>query len=451
MSDLTCAFEDLPERLALPEAVRRDAPIAVRVRPPGSKSLTNRALLLAALAEGESELRGALIEADDARRMIAAVKVLGASVEVEGGTVRVRGVGGRWKVGPEGATVDLNNAGTATRFLAASVLASPGPITVTGNERMQQRPIGELVDILGQLGVRAEYLGSPGCPPVRLTPPALDADGVPTVEIPTTQSSQFISALLLVGSALPRGITVRLVGEITSASYIRMTIDQMDGLGITVKASADLRVIRVEPGLTRFVTEIEPDASGACFWWAAGALRRDLRVFVDGIPERSVQGDAGFPEVLEAMGCAIRRDDRGVAVIGPETLRATRADLSDMPDAGPALGVVCAHADGRSVIRGVRTLRVKETDRIAAMRWELAKIGSVVTEDLNGDPDAMAVDPVDGSDASEVSFATYDDHRMAMSLALVSLRRGGVVIEDPKCVGKTYPTFWREWDRLVRP
>jgi 3-phosphoshikimate 1-carboxyvinyltransferase len=448
MHPMLLPFDALPDRLELPAPARAAAPIAVRVRPPGSKSLTNRALLLAALAEGRSELRGALVDADDARRMIDAVRVLGAEVEVEGTTVRVRGVGGRWKVGADGAVVDLNNAGTATRFLAASVLASDGPITVTGNERMRQRPIGELIDVLVQLGVTAEYLGAHGCPPVRLTPPAA-FETAPVVEIPTTRSSQFISALLLVGSVLPKGITVKLVGEITSASYIRMTIDQMDGLGIVVKSSEDLRVIRVEPGLSRFVTDIEPDASGACFWWAAGALRDDLRVFVEGIPERSVQGDAKFPEVLASMGCSVRRDGDAVAVVGPKRLAAARADLKDMPDAGPALAVVAAYAEGRSVIRGVRTLRVKETDRIAAIRMELAKIGSAVTENLNGDPDAMAVDPIAGDAGGPVVFETYDDHRMAMSLALVALRRGGVVIDDPRCVGKTYPGYWAELARVM--
>lgn len=449
MNDSMLAFDDLPERLELAEVGAFGTIRTVRVRPPGSKSLTNRALLLAALAEGESVLRGALIEADDARRMVAAVRLLGAEVEVDGGTVRVRGVGGRWKVGAGGATVDLNNAGTATRFLAASVLASDGPITVTGNDRMQQRPIGELVEILGQLGVRAEYLGVEGCPPVRLTPPWEKSEGTPRVRIPTTQSSQFISAMLLVGSVMERGIAVELVGEITSASYIWMTIRQMRALGIDVEARDDLREIVVAPGLSAFETDIEPDASGACFWWAAGALRGDLLVFVDGIPADSVQGDAGFPSALEAMGCAVERDVKGVAVVAPERLRGAEIDLKDMPDAGPALAVVAAFADAPTVIRGVRTLRVKETDRIAAVRIELAKIGCTIEEDFGGDPDVMQAVPGDDP-GGPVSFATYDDHRMAMSLALVSLRRGGVTVEDPKCVGKTYPTFWLEWSRLIR-
>jgi len=448
MNDLMRTLDELPGRLVLPGVGLFEPARAVRVRPPGSKSLTNRALLLAALGEGESVLRGALIEADDAQRMIAAVRVLGAEVEVDGWTVRVRGVGGRWKVGGDGVTVDLNNAGTATRFLAASVLASDGAITVTGNERMRQRPIGELVGILAQLGVGAEYLGAEGCPPVRLTPPAASAGGTARVSIPTTQSSQFISALLLVGSVMERGIAVELVGEITSASYIRMTIEQMRALGVAVEASDDLREIVVTPGLASFETEIEPDASGACFWWAAGALRTDLRVFVEGLGRGSVQGDAGFPAALEAMGCSVERDGDAVAVVGGERLRGSEIDLRDMPDAGPALAVVAAFAGSATVIRGVRTLRVKETDRIAAVRAELGKIGCVVEEDFGGDPDAMRVVPGEDPGGS-VSFATYDDHRMAMALALVSLRRPGVTIEDPKCVGKTYPTFWQEWARVV--
>lgn len=452
--DLTQLLDRLPRVLTLPPVPRAPAPIAVRVRPPGSKSLTNRALLLAALADGESTLTGALVDADDAQRMLAAVQTLGAKVAVDGTIVRITGVGGRWKVPAEGVTVDLNNAGTATRFLAASVLASSAPITVTGNARMQQRPIGELIETLGRLGVKAEYLGTPGCPPVRLTPPATAAgEASRSVEIPTTQSSQFISALLLVAAAIPGGLTVRLTGEITSASYIRMTIGQLDQLGVPVKCSDDLSVIRVTPpdgGLRRFTTDIEPDASAACFWWAAGALRPDRRIFVGGIPERSLQGDAGFPDLLATMGCTVRREGSSVAVVGPDRPHAVMADLKDMPDAGPALAVVCAYADARSVLRGVRTLRVKETDRIAAVANELAKVGSAVTGDLNNDPDAMAVDPIAPADRltpdpAPVAFDTYDDHRMAMSLALVSLMREGVTINDPQCVAKTYPAFWQHW------
>lgn len=454
-TDLTQPLATLPRAMALPPVPRAPVPVPVFVRPPGSKSLTNRAILLAALAEGESTLTGALVDADDAQRMLAAVQTLGARVGVDGTTVRITGVAGRWKVPAGGVTIDLNNAGTATRFLAAGVLASPGPITVTGNARMQQRPIGELIATLERLGVKAEYLGAPGCPPVRLTPPSggggEGASGR-TVEIPTTQSSQFISALLLVGSVLPGGLTVRLTGEITSASYIRMTVGQLDRLGVRVKSSEDLRVIRVEPTLRRFVTDIEPDASAACFWWAAGALRSDRRIFVQGVPSDSLQGDAGFPGVLGSMGCTIQRRDDAVGVVAPpgtDALRPVMADLKDMPDAGPALSVVCAYASGRSVLRGVRTLRVKETDRIAAVAAELAKVGSAVTGNLNNDPDAMAVDPVTpGFADAPVAFDTYDDHRMAMSLALVSLRRGGVTINDPGCVAKTYPGFWAHWAQV---
>lgn len=454
--DLTQPLAALPHALALPPVPRVPVPIPVHLRPPGSKSLTNRALLLAALAAGESTLTGALVDADDAQRMLAAVQNLGAKVAVEGTTVRITGVAGRWKVPAEGVTIDLNNAGTATRFLAASVLASPAPITVTGNARMRQRPIGELIATLERLGVTAEYLGTPGCPPVRLTPSTEagtvgGAAAARTVEIPTTQSSQFISALLLVAAAVPGGLTVRLTGDITSASYIRMTIGQLDQLGVPVKCSDDLRVIRVTPppgGLRRFVTDIEPDASAACFWWAAGALRPDRRIFVDGIPAKSLQGDADFPGVLESMGCTIHRKGDAIAVVGPEQLRPVMADLKDMPDAGPALSVVCAYATGRGVLRGVRTLRIKETDRIAAVATELAKVGSAVTGNLNNDPDAMAVDPIPADHAeSPVAFDTYDDHRMAMSLALVSLRRGGITVNDPQCVAKTYPDYWRDWHR----
>ncbi len=426
-----------------------------RVRPPGSKSLTNRALLLAALASGQSTLHRALLNADDTEAMIAALTTLGASIERRpSGDLGIIGVGGRWKIA-EPLTLNLNNAGTATRFLAASSLLSPFPIIIDGNPRMRERPIGELIDCLEDIGLEAEYLGTKGCPPVRLTPPQ-SPKAAASLEVPTTMSSQFISALLLIAPFLPGGITLTLEGKITSRSYISMTLGLLDQLGATVKSSDNFRIHRVSTYtamLPGFEYTVEPDASSATYFWAAAALFPGATCRVEGIDTRSLQGDAQFPETLARMGATMIRDDAtedspvAIGVRGPASLAPVMADMTLMPDAAMTLATVACFANGRSILRGLKTLRVKESDRIAALQTELAKIGVKVETNVLGDPDAITITPPEGgvdcsSRAAPVQFATYDDHRMAMSLSLIGLRRPHVTISNPGCVSKTYPKFW---------
>jgi 3-phosphoshikimate 1-carboxyvinyltransferase len=467
------------EAISLPDPPALAGPRVMSIRVPGSKSLTNRALLLAGLASGESVLRGALVDADDARRMVDALRVLGAGVTVDETQreVRVLGVGGRWRVPAEGVTLNLNNAGTATRFLAASVLASPAPITIDGNARMRERPIRELTDVLHALGCGVEFLGNPNCPPVRLTPPRVgDAGAGLRAQFGTTQSGQFISALLLLGPFLAegRGITLRLTGEVTSASYVRMTLGLLARLGASVQTSEDLSLIRVsaERGASAgegpggmlpagFELSIEPDASSATYFAGAAALVPGLAVRLEGLGARSLQGDAMFAQALARMGVPVAFEEDAIVVGGASwdgRLSPILADMSDMPDAAMTLASVAAFASvdgagGASILRGLRTLRVKETDRIAAMQAEFAKIGVRIEANVGGDAGSITITPPDGgvacgADVERVEFATYDDHRMAMSLALVGLRRPNVVIREPGCVGKTYAGFWGDWAGL---
>jgi len=433
------------------------------VRSPGSKSITNRALLLAGLASGESRVRGALLDAEDAERMCAALRALGAGVEASSGDLLVRGVGGRWCARGE-TRLDLRNSGTATRFLAASGLLARGPIVVDGNARMRQRPIGELGEALAGLGAVVEYEGGAGLPPMRVTPPAGGpAEAGREARFGRAASSQFISALLLVAPFLPGGMTVR-VEEPTSPSYVRLTLSMLRSLGVLAESTPDLSFLRVvsrgvSGGLSGFDLTVEPDASGATYFAAAAALVPGARVTLVGLGPRSVQGDSQFPLLLERMGAVVGVDGDGCwTVRGGPRLGAVIADMRDMPDAVMTLASCCAFADGRSVLMGVRTLRDKECDRISAMRAEFAKIGVRVVENLQGDPDAMAVEPpLDGdgrnalvsSGGGEVMFDTYDDHRMAMSLALVGLRRPGVFVRDPGCVAKTYPRFFEDLASLT--
>lgn len=436
-------------------------PIArhVTIRPPGSKSLTNRALLLAALAQGTSTLRDPLIEADDAQRMLSALTQLGVRVHAgTAGILTIEGAGGCFRPG-RSITLDLGNAGTATRFLAAAAMLSDHPITIDGDPRMRERPIGELVSALRQCGAVVESLGTPSCPPIRVSPPA-HLRSI-RLDIPTTQSSQFISALLMLGPFLPGGVTIRLLGAITSPSYIDMTIAMLEQLGATVRLSDDRHVIRITPlqdhtSLSGFHLAIEPDASGATYFWAAAALVPGLSCTLAGITEASTQGDSRFAHACAQMGAACHAEATGLTVRGVSgALSPLRIDMERMPDAVMTLAALAVFAKGPTFIRGVRTLRVKETDRVAALRTELAKIGVRVDSPVANDDDAMLITPpaqgVDCSPAAApVAFETYRDHRMAMSLALIGLRRPHVTINDPGCVVKTYPTYWADFARLYQ-
>lgn len=436
----------------------------VRVRPPGSKSITNRGILLAALAEGRSELRGALVEADDAQRMIEAARRLGAGVEVApGGALRIDGVEGRWRHRGEVA-LELGNAGTAVRFLAASAMLGDFPVVLDGDARMRQRPIGELVAALRGLGVRVDELGEAGFPPLRVHPASTRLLG-DELEIGRTRSGQFISGLLMAAPFLEGGLTLHMLNEPTSASYVRMTLELLAKVGASTRVSRRMEVIRVGPaswshggdvpGIEAFELDVEPDASGATYFWAAAALVSGARCVVEGLGEGSIQGDAAFCEMLARMGAEVWEGEEGCAVAGGDWVRPLLANMCDMPDAAVTLAVVCAFAEGRSILRGVRTLRAKECDRIEALRTELAKIGVGVEADAAGDADAMAISPPPGgvdcsAQAPPVVFETYRDHRMAMALSLVALRRPNVRIADPGCVAKTYPGYWEEFSRLWR-
>ncbi|MGP1273376.1 MAG: 3-phosphoshikimate 1-carboxyvinyltransferase [Phycisphaerales bacterium] len=449
------ALEALPDPLPVP-VLKVSRRFGLTLRTPGSKSETNRAIILAGLASGRSVLRGALVGADDAERALDAVRALGASASLGGTTITIEGVGGRWRVGHAGATVDLQNAGTATRFLAASALLADGPVTVTGNERMRQRPIGQLAGALHELGGTVEFHERDGCPPLTVTPPAGGPARGRELVVRRPDSSQFVSALLMLGPWIPGGVTIRIEGEVTSAPYLAMTLDLLDRVGAEVSSTADLAVLRCAPaasvpGLAGFELDIEPDASGATTFWSAAALLPGCAVTVPGLGFGSVQGDARFVRVLERMGAEVEiLSDGGepsLTVRGPTRLEPVLADLSAMPDTAMNLAVVCCFAHGTSVLRGLRTLRVKETDRIAALERELSKLG--VRVDVQGD-DAITITPPKGglAAAEPVEFDTYDDHRMAMSLSLVGLRRPGVAVRDPGCVAKTYPGYWADLGRL---
>lgn len=438
---------------------------------PGSKSLSNRALLLASLCEGESRIANALLDADDGAAMLDALRALGVDARESAGAIRVHAAG---PLRPRSdAPINIRGAGTAMRFLAAACALADNPVTLDGDARMRQRPIGELADALAQLGARVEYLGAPGFPPIRVHPIPRDqrASAEPRrVRLPVTASSQFVSALLLIGPWVGEdaggGIRVVIEGDPPSKPYIDMTLRLLERLGARVSRNDALNDLTVRPaqrttGLAPFDITIEPDASAATYFLAGACALPGSVVTIPGLDPDSLQGDTRFHERLRAMGAHTSCDASGLRVAGPDRLRAIDADLADMPDAAMTLAALAVLAEGVTTIRGLRTLRVKESDRLAALKAELEKVGATVEifaharDDGTADEGLRITPPRGGIDRSpsapRVEFDTYKDHRMAMAMAVVGLVRPNCFVRDPGCVRKTFPGFWEQWRRAFAP
>jgi 3-phosphoshikimate 1-carboxyvinyltransferase len=415
-----------------------DLPAAARaggvVRLPGSKSISNRVLLLAALARGDTRLEG-LLDADDTRVMRDALAALGVAVEAH----RVHGVGGVFPV--KDGDLFLGNAGTALRPLTAALALSGGEYRVHGTARMHERPIGDLVDALRRLGARIDYEGAPGYPPLRIHPGAIDVTH--PVAVRGDVSSQFLTALLL---ALPLAgaSRVEVDGELISKPYVEITLNVMARFGVLVRRDA-WRAFDVPAG--PYVSPgrmlVEGDASAASYFLAAGAIGGGP-VRVEGVGRQSIQGDVRFCDVLERMGADVTMGDDWIACAAGERLRAFDLDLNHIPDAAMTAAVLALFADGPSTLRNVASWRVKETDRLAAMAAELRKLGATVDER----PDALRIAPPARLTPHAV-IETYDDHRMAMSFALVAAGGVPVRIQDPDCVAKTYPEFFAVFGRIL--
>ncbi|MCA9283673.1 MAG: 3-phosphoshikimate 1-carboxyvinyltransferase [Phycisphaerales bacterium] len=416
------------------------APLRGRVRPPGSKSLTCRTYLLAALARGESRLRSPL-RSDDTDRLLAALNTLGVRSRWSGDDLVVSGCGGRL---PLGGRIDLGDGGTPTRFMIAAACLAAAPVVVDGSPRMRERPVAEGVELLRQLGARIRYVEAEGRLPVEVTPSSAMRGGA--VEVGETASSQFISALLLIGPFLPDGVVVRYAGTVTSPSYIALTRSTMRRFGAEVRDERWIgpRSDRVMPTpIDGRDVPIEADASSAVYWLAAGALVPDSEVWIEGVDPSSAQPDIGMLEVLRHAGADWVRHGDGVTIFGPPVLRGVEEDLSTMPDGALAVAAMASRAQGPTRLRGLRTLRVKESDRLTALATELRRIGC----DASTTDDALSIDPR-WADTTPVEIETYRDHRMAMAFAVLGLARPGIAIRDPECVAKSYPGFWNDLERV---
>ena len=412
------------------------------VRLPGSKSISNRVLLLAALCEGQTTVRD-LLDSDDTRVMLQALRQLGCGVAVDGTTAVVDGLGGRARQ-PQ-AELLLGNAGTAMRPLTASLAVLGGDYRLSGIARMHERPIGDLVDALRALGCSVQYLGQDGFPPLHIGQPNLKLDQ--PIPVRGDVSSQFLTALLM---ALPlaaqaQDIVIDVVGELISKPYIEITLQLLARFGVKVQRNGWARFVIPAGSRYRSPGEIhvEADASSASYFIAAGALSASASgpngLKIEGVGEASIQGDIRFVEAARLMGAQIDSGPNWLrAERGAWPLKAIDLDCNHIPDAAMTLGVMALYADGPSTLRNIASWRVKETDRIAAMAAELRKLGAEVEEGA----DFIRITPPSVWQAA--SLHTYDDHRMAMCGSLAAFNAAGlpVRIEDPKCVAKTFPDYF---------
>jgi 3-phosphoshikimate 1-carboxyvinyltransferase len=423
----------LPAKLPIAPRER----LAASVHVPGSKSITNRALLIAALARGDSQLRGALAS-DDTRVMCDALAALGCRIERGDDAWRVQGRDGALTA-PE-RPLGVGNSGTTARFLTVAAALADGPVVIDGSPRMRERPIDDLTRALAAVGVPVEILGRAGCPPVRVA-----GGGFPggDVEVDASRSSQYVSALLLSAPYADRDLVIRFAGgTLVSRPYVELTLEVMRAFGAdTDWNEAGGLWVRAGQRYAGRRYDIEPDASAAAYPFCAAAIAGG-RVRVEGIPKHSLQADFALLGILERMGCGVRRGADFAEVEGPSAgLRGVDVDMNDLPDAVLALAVVAAFAEGTTHIRNVANLRIKETDRLAALESELSKLGAGAH--TTADSLTIVPGPLHGAE-----IATYDDHRMAMAFALAGLRIPGVVILEPSCVSKTWPDYFAVLDRL---
>ncbi len=410
-------------------------PIRGIVRPPGSKSITNRALILAALADGVTTLTG-ILDSHDTRVMVESLRRLGFDLQQDISRDRcvVSGRGG--DIPARAAELWLENSGTSIRFLTSLCALGHGAFRLDGSERMRQRPIGDLIRALRQLGTDVHCQSESGeCPPVVIHGAAGRLTGG-TAAVPGSISSQFLSSLLMAGPACSRGMQLNVLGDLVSVPYVTMTVQMMRAFGATVDCTEDLRRFSIEPRpYVSRTYEIEPDASAASYFFAAAAITGGS-VTVTGLSRGALQGDAGFVDALVQMGCIADWQPDRVTITG-RTLQGIELDMNAISDTAQTLAAVAVFASSPTTIRNVAHMRHKETDRISAVVAELHRAG-IQAQELT---DGFRILP--GS-PGPAEILTYDDHRMAMSFSLLGLRAPGIRILDPGCTAKTYPNFFRD-------
>ena len=416
-------------------AIKPAKKIVATVECPPSKSYTNRALLIAALAEGVSTLHNPLFS-DDTKYMRLALEQFGIHVRQEDRTFVILGTGGHLECPRNDISIGL--AGTTMRFLTTFAALSPGTTNLTGERRMLERPIADLLDALNQMGVKVRSKKNNGCPPLEIP-----GGGIPggRVDLSGDNSSQYLTSLLISAPYFKNDTTINVVGNLTSKSYADVTMDIMKDFGVTVE-NDNYRRFLVSAGQTYCAANytVEADWSSASYFLAAAAITEG-EITVTGLNPNSVQGDAGFLNVLEQMGCIIRRSHEKVFIKG-NPLRGININMNSMPDAVQTLAVTALFAKGETSLSGISNLRIKETDRIGALKQELSQLGAHVEA---GD-DFLKIRP--GDNYAPRDIESYDDHRMAMSLALTGLKIPGIRIKHPSCVEISFPDFFERFKAM---
>ena len=415
-----------------------DIPPKVTVRLPGSKSITNRALVCAALAPGETTLKGALF-ADDTDAMVTAVRSLGAEVSCtpDDAVMRIRGTAG--VVGTSAGTViDARMSGTTGRFLAPVLALSQHPVRLDGHPQLRARPFGDLADSLRRLGVRVEFPSGGDGLPMLISGPVRSGDA----PVATDRSSQFLSGLMLAGPLVPGGLTLRTGGSVVSRSYVEMTATVMRSFGAAVEVGPSAVHVAGDGYSPVESYAVEPDASAASYFWAAAAITSGT-VAVEGLGADSIQGDARFASLLQTMG-ASTEEVAGCTHVTGGPLQGVDVDLADMSDTAPTLAVAASLASTPTTVRGIGFVRSKESDRIASVVSELRRCGVAVQEFDDG------FTVVGGSAPVGARVRTYDDHRIAMAFSVLGLVVPGIRIENPGCVAKTFPGFYEALETLRR-
>jgi 3-phosphoshikimate 1-carboxyvinyltransferase len=408
---------------------------------PGSKSITQRALIAAALADGDSRLIGPLAS-EDTKYTAKALRAMGVKVRDKDSDWTIIGCGG--KVMTPRSEIFLGNNGTATRFLTSVAALGHGVFTINGSKRMTERPIRPLMEALAGWGVAIRSLRDTGCPPLEVRGAGIM--GGKTL-LPEGKSSQYLSSLLLVAPYATQPAVLDVAGEILSKPYVHMTLAVMKEFGIKVKASRELNHFEIPTGkYCPREYRIEGDASSASYFWAAAAVTGG-RVTVANVPERSLQGDTELVDILVRMGCRVEKSSAGITVQGPKELKGIEVDMGNCPDVVPTLAVVASRALGRTVISNIAHLRIKECDRLQVMATELSKLGVRLEERS----DALVIEGQGRkADLHGAEIKTYQDHRIAMSFAVAGLFVPGVKVLGEECVGKSFPDFWERFAELYR-
>ena len=409
---------------------------------PGSKSISNRALLLATLAKGTTTLTN-LLDSDDIRYMLASLKQLGVNYRLsENNTVcELQGLAGPLNAA-EAQTLFLGNAGTAMRPLCAALTLGQGEFTLTGEPRMEERPIGDLVDALRQLGADVTYLKNEGFPPLSITSTGLNGGDV---EIAGDLSSQFLTALLMVAPLAQGDVNIKIKGELVSKPYIDITLSLMEKFGVKVQNN-DYQSFVIKAGQSYQSPGkvlVEGDASSVSYFLAAGAIQGG-EVKVTGVGKLSIQGDVKFADVLEKMGAQIEWGDDYI-IARKAKLTAVDLDMNHIPDAAMTIATAALFATGTTHIRNIYNWRIKETDRLAAMATELRKVGAIVDEGH----DYISVTPPEKLNTAAID--TYNDHRMAMCFSMMAFADCGITINDPECTSKTFPNYFKQFSALSQP